>query len=537
MAGVTIWAVLVPSALSYGPLAGVDPAVGLIGVPLALIGYALFGGSKILVVGADAAVSVLVGATLASVGAASKPSAMISLSLLVGLLFVVMRLARLGWLADVVPTPVLKGFIAGLAVTTSIGQIPDLLGYKIPKTTGTLDKVRAVIDGLGGAHAASAALGLGALVVLLIASRVVPKAPSAMAVLIITGFIVAIAGLAKDGVAVVGAPKELFSGSLSGFSFDGSLVWNLIPGALAIVVLGFTESLGANQIASEYNGEPVDPNKELLGLGAGNIGVGLGGSFAVTGALSKTAVAVSSGARTQLANIVVAVLAVLTALFLRPLFEYLASPVLAGMVVWAMIGTIDVGYLRRLRAGNVGEFAVALAAAGGVLMFGVMPGVVAATVLALLLLTRHVVRPPSERLVRTQGGRWEDETTCADGDRPSDFAVVRQDGPLVFVNARVAGDHLLDIAGEPGVDLVILDASTITAIDSTAVTAIDSAVKRMANDGVQFWVAGTIERVQHRLALLSNTKHSTLRFFDTVDQAAAAWRHDHPVAPASPDGE
>lgn len=528
IAGVTCWAVLVPSALAYSSLAGVPPLVGLTGVPLALVGYALFGGSATLIVGADAAVSVLVGSTLAGLAPThGRSSAVLVLSLLVGTVFIVLRLLRFGWIADLVPIPVLKGFIFGLAVTTSVSQVGDMLGLVVDHRGGNFfTSTWHLARALDTVHWPTAIVGIGSLVALIAAQRLAPKLPSALAVLLAAGVAVALFDLRGSGVQVVGKPEAHLTDTLSGLAVTPSMVRALLPAALAIVVLGFTESLGASQIASDARGERTDPNRELLGLGAANIAVGLAGSYAVTGALSKTAVNVSAGATSRRSTWLVAALSILTLLFLTPMFDYLARPALAAVVIFTMVTMIDRRYVTSLRTASRTEAWVFAAALVGVLFFGVMQAVVAATVISFALLGHRVSRPPVTMIGQLPDGRWRGLAGSPSATLPHGLTVVRPEGQLVFVNSRFVNDRLLDAALAPGVDVVLLDASAVTDVDSTAVAGLRAVVRPLESAGVQLWLAMSNDRVlKHGQGLAGDLRVPT---FESLNEALVAFSaRDH----------
>ncbi len=497
----TIWALLVPSALAYSGIVGVDPIIGLIGVPLALLGYGLVGGSNVLVVGADAAVSVLVGTTIAGVDP-DADGALATLTFSVALTFFIMRILRMGWTADLIPQPVLKGFVQGLSVVTIVGQIPKLLGLDITNPHDNLfGQIGDIVGAIDTVQVATAAVGVASLVALLLAQRFRPTWPAALAVLVLSGIAIAALDLVNSGVGVVGEPDISAIGDAFSLPSDPSLIWEVWPGALAIVVLGFTESLGASQMVSDYDGERVDPNRELLGLGTANLAVGFGGSFAVTGALSKTAVAISAGARTKWATATTAVMAVATIIFLRPLFDYLGNSVLAAVVIWAMAGMLNPIYFRSLWNASRAETFVSAAAFIGVLLLGVMPAVVVATVLALYLLARHVSRPPTELLGQLPDGRWRDRSQHPDATVPDGLVVCRLDGPLVFVNARTTVDQLLTVTSDTTVEVVVLDGTGISAVDTTGARSLASVERQMNKRGQELWVVGISERVWTRFCL------------------------------------
>lgn len=523
LAGATIWALLVPSALAYAGIIGVSPLVGLVGVPFALVGYALFGGSKILVVAADAAVTVLVASTLTGVGRAGDPEALVALTFLVAAIFLAMRLLRFGWVADLIPESVLKGFIQGLTVVTIVEQIPKLIGADgVDLDGGFFSDLAAIARGLDTAQSATAVLGLAAAMVLLTMMVRWPKLPSALIVLAVSGLAVAVFDLADRGVSVVGEPTGDLFGSGLAIPTDGHLLWQLVPGAFAIVMLGFTESLGAAQLVSESDGERIEPNRELLGLGAANLGVAISGGYAVTGALSKTAVAVSSGARTQRANMVAAALAVIAALFGRPLFDYLASPVLAAVVIWAMAGMLDLGYFRLVWRENRVEFAVAVVAGIGVLVFGVMPAVVLGSLLALVVLAHHVARPPIAELVHRADGSWR-PADWSPGAAVAGLRVCQIQGPLVFVSARACCDRIRELSADGGVEVILVDTRSVSAVDTTGIHALTSLAAELRHRDVELWFVLPTERVRHRTELIESSPIG--RAFISLGDGIAAFAH------------
>ena len=526
VAGLTVAAVLIPSALSYAAIVGVEPIVGLYTVPLALVAYAVLGGSRLLVVGPDAALAVLAAATIASVTTGDDQiQVMIALSILTGAIFLVFRLLRMGWIADLVPDPVLKGFIQGLVWVTILGQVPALLGLSPDEDFPDFWRSSAeIVAELGGAHAATAALGVACLLALVALKRLAPRLPGSLLVLVASMIVVGVASLADQGVAVVGEP----SGGAFGFALPTGLAasqWlDLLPGALAIVVVGFTESMGAAKAAAQRTGERLDPNEELQALGASNLAAGVSGGYVVTGALSKTSVAMASGGRTQLGNLVAAAAAVLSVFLFRPLFEQLASTVLAALVIVAMAGMTDVAYFGRLWRIRRIELVLAVLAFLGVLTFGVLPGVVIGVVLALVILVDHIGRPSGMVLALTPDGSWRDVEVVPEAGLPEGIVVYRQEAPIVFVNARRVTDQLRDLA-TPAVQVVVIDVGAVSTIDSTGFEELRKLRDEFERRGVELWVVNpSIRRrrmVEHQAEVLGVAIPLD---FETHDEALAEYR-------------
>ncbi len=525
--GATIWAVLVPSALAYSSIVGVNPLAGLVGVPMALVAYALLGGSRVLVVGADAAVSVLAGSALAAAGVSTTN--VLTLSVMVGAIYLLLALLRFGWIADLVPDPVLNGFVQGLVWVTILGQIPALLGMTLDDdASGFFPEFASTVRSLGTIQATTAVLGVASLVVLLGLRAVRPNWPAALIVLVISGAWLAVSS--DSAVAVVGAPE----GQLISFSDlnlpAGETLGLLAPGAFAIVLLGFTESLGACQIVSAKTGERVEPNRELVGLGAANAAVGAVASYPVTGALSKTSVALSANATSQRPNLVTAGLAVLAALFGRPLFDYLGKPVLAAIVIWAMLGMVATRPLLDFWHTHRVEFAAAMTAFVGVLVFGVMPAVLLASGLSLAILGYSVGHPRVVPIRRNERGRWrevdpEDEESNAEVDAsPSpasdpNLVILRMYGPLVFVSARSATGQLRAACEQGEGASLILDASGITAIDSTGLNALRLLARGLRQGGHRLVVAAVPHHIEHRSELLADGSNLEIDTCPTIDEA------------------
>ncbi len=316
VAGLTVWAVLVPEALAYASIAGVSPVVGLYAAPGALILYAAFGSSKHLVVGPMAATAALSAAAVGQVAAGRSgafAALTVALALTTGVLALVAGLLRLGFIASFISEPVLKGFIVGLALTIIVGQAPKLLGVK--KGSGDFfSQLWHLLTHLGAAQWLTVVVGLGSLAIVLALRRFVPIVPAPLVA--VAGGIIAVQvfGLQHHGVAIVGH----IAGGLPSFGLPdvpASDYLGLAGPAVGVMLVGFAEGLGAAKTYAARGGYRISPNRELVGLGAANLAAGLSSGMVVNGSLSKTAVNGSAGARTQASGLVVAVLTVVTLLF------------------------------------------------------------------------------------------------------------------------------------------------------------------------------------------------------------------------------
>jgi high affinity sulfate transporter 1 len=499
LAGAAGWAVLVPLALAYAGLLGVDPVVGLYALPLSLVAYAIFGGSRLFVVGPDAAVVVLAAATVAGVAVAGEEPLplILALTLLIGALYVALFLLKVGWIADLIPDPVLKGFIEGAIWVTILKQLPALLGLEVELASAEgLAKLAIVVRALPETHLPTALVGLASVTALWLLREFARRLPGPLVVLLVATVLVWLFGLDQAGLAVVGAA------GVDAPAF-GVLVLpeldqlaGLLTGALAIVVLGYTKSLGAlkRAQAAEPGSAPVDPNRELLAIGAANLGAGLGGGYPVAGSLTATAVRIDAGARTQVGNLFAALLSLLTILLLLPVLAHVAHATLAAIVIVALAGLSNLSYFRKLWSVRRWEFVVAVAALAGVLLFDIMPGVMIGLTLAFFKLAHDIHSPIIAVVGRTPSGGFVDMDQRSGATEIPGMLILRQYAPLVFLNARVLSSELKRLAlAREGLQVVVLDATASSGIDSTSAEAFRAARAELAGAGIELWVVNARE--------------------------------------------
>ena len=299
IAAFTVWALLVPEAMGYASLAGMPPEAGLYAAPLALLAYAVFGTSRQVVVGPSSTVAILSFSTvsvLADQGSEEFIALTIVLALIVGAIFVISGVARLGWVSDFMAKPVLDGFIIGLALTVALGQLDKIFGVEAEGDNFWME-LRDVVSDLGDTDLETALVGLGALALLFILAKYAPRLPGALIVVVLGILVVPLFGLEDRGVHVIGdIPAGLPDFGLPDFSvIEGSDLGALLPGAFGIVLVGYAESVAiARKYAAKHKYE-IDPSQELIALGMANAGSGLSGGFVVDGSLSRTAAGDASG--------------------------------------------------------------------------------------------------------------------------------------------------------------------------------------------------------------------------------------------------
>jgi len=536
LAGLTVWAVLIPEALAYASIAGVSPVVGLYAAPPALILYAAFGSSRHLIVGPMSATAALSAAAVADLTSGGPDEVLAFtgvLALMTGLFALGAGLLRLGFLANFISEPVLKGFIIGLALTIVIGQVPKLFG--IEKEEGDFfEQLWGVITHLGDTQARTLAVGAASLAIVLGLRRFAPSIPGSLVAVAFGVIVVELFDLADEGVAIVG---EIASGlpelgTPDGVGFDDYL--RAAGAAAGIMLVGFAEGLGAAKTYAAREHYEIDANRELLGLGAANLGAGLGSGMTVNGSLSKTAVNGSAGAKSQMSGIVVAVLTVVTLLFLTGLFESLPEATLAAVVIAAVIELVDIRALRGFyglytrRLGRIygpaarPDFIAAVAAMLGVLIFDTLPGLVIGIIVSLMLLLYRSSKPHIAELGRVD---TDGVAQYADRDRhPENHAVpgvpvLRVEAGLYFANADAVRTAIKSRAAEPGTRGVVLDAEAIAFVDITAVRMLDELADDLDRDGQQLVIAHDLGQVGD---VLSATADTNLQVVPTIDEAISA---------------
>jgi len=536
LAGLAVWAVMVPEGMAYAGIVGVPPIMGLYTIVPPLIAYALLGTSRLLVVGPDTAtglISALTVGAIAAQGTAGFSTLTSTLAILIGAFFLLFGALRMGWVAAFIPTPVMRGFIEGLVCVTIIGQVPHLLG--ISGTSGNFfAKLWFVLQHLPDTSLAPVLTGLLSLVAMQTLRRLVPRVPAALVVAVVATVLVGLLGGEAAGVSVVG---DLPSGlpHLTLPNLDPAILKELAPGALAIVLVGYAEALGGARAAALQGGGNIDPNQELIAHGPANILSGLFGGFLVVGSLSKTSVAMSAGARTQLANLVAAVFCFLTLVLLTPLFRGMPHPALGAIVIAAMLHLSKPRYLRDLFVRNRWEFAVAAIVFAGELTLGVLQGIALGVVLSLMMLIYRTTHPQGAVLGQLPGTEaYRDIRLHPEALTFPGLLIWRPGGDLFFASTGHLGDGLRAAlaANRPLAKHVLLDAGSVNFIDTTACDALLNAIKELQSQGITFGFARVRDQVRERLRLGDvEAVVGPTNFHERVTDGVRAWQRN-----GSPDG-
>ncbi|WP_339367675.1 SulP family inorganic anion transporter [Planktothrix agardhii] len=492
IAGLTVWAVMIPQAMAYAGIAGVSPLIGLYTVPFPLFLYAFLGTSRLMVVGPDSATALISGVTVSALAASGSQDYLVltsAMAVIVGFCFLLFGSLKMGWVADFIPTPVMKAFVQGLVWVTIVGQIPKLLGLH-PISGGFLQKLIQILEQLPDLHPLTALIGVLSLVLLFVLKTFVPQIPSALTTVILSSLGVTIFHLGEKGLDLIGAVET----GLPHFTLPLVSLTQLnalLPGALAIVLLGYAESLGAAKTAAEKTGEEIDPNQELISLGPANIAAGLSSGFLVVGSLSKTSVAVRAGGKTQLSSLVLGVLVLLTLLFLLPLFQNLSDATLAAIVIEAMLGLVNLSYFKQLSYINKNEFAIALLAFTGVLVFGVLQGISLGVITSIVFLIYRASHPHTDVLgCIPQTEMYRDINLHPEAITTPGLLIFRFSNNLIFANSSYFRTELKKKIREASTptQMVLIDAETINLIDSTALEMLHKLrLELMKNNIVLAW--------------------------------------------------
>jgi sulfate permease, SulP family len=531
LAALTVWALLVPQALAYGQLAGLDPVVGLYASLGAIVGYALFGGVREMSVGPEATIALL---TVSVIGPLSGgdpvrfASLATGLALVTGVLLVLGGLARLGFISRYLSRPLLTGYVAGSAIVMIVSQLDSLLGIKLEAQDDTLAELSETIRRLPELDPTTLLVGLGTIAAVLIVQRVDRRLPAYLVAVLVAIAASAVFGLADLGVAVVGQiPAGLPPLGVSDLQ-RGDLA-NLVGGGVAVAVLVYADSGVTGQVLGRRGHYRVDSNREFLALGAANIGASLTAGFPVNGSQSRSFTAADAGARSQLSGLLVGGFTVVTLLVLTPLFAPLPKAALAGVIIVVAAGLLDPGEFRRLAHLDRSEVGLALVALAIVVAVGMLAGVVAVVILSLLMVAQRAAQPSTAVLVRNPAtGSFRSADNAPDEAIPG-FIIYRFDAPLFFANASQFADEIGALVDEadPPARRVVVSAEAITSVDSTAESMLHDLIAELRGRGIALELARPKKPLRDfldRAGLLDEIgrEHVYPRVSDAVDAFLAA---------------
>jgi sulfate permease, SulP family len=472
VAGLSVWALLVPQSLAYATLAGVPVQYGLYTAFAALVAYAIFGTSNHLAEGPSAAICAVCAAVItplvgtAALGTDAAAPYAAALALATGAVYVALGALRMGWVSTFLSKAVMAGFVLGFSLGIIIDQSHKLLG--VPAPSGSyLQELWGTLKEIPDTSGTTLAVGAGSLALLLLMRYRLGKWPRALIVMALSILAVNLFDLSEHGVAITGdVPTGLFSIGVPGIGWSDTGA--LLTGALAVVFVGYSESLAAARAMAVKHHYDIDPNQELIAQGMSCGAAGLVGGFPVDGSLSKTSVAESAGQKTEMASFINAVFVLLTMLFLASIFKDLPSATLGAIVIDAMVGLVSFRDMRRYYRVNRPDWVFFMGAMSGILVFGIIAGILIGVILSLLLLIARASRTSVRPLGREPASGIFHDTERHDGlETIPGIIVVRVDGPLFFADADRFRNRVKDLAREdPDLTGVVLDAEAVHLTDT-----------------------------------------------------------------------
>ena len=492
IAGLITAAVVIPKAMAYATIAGLPVQVGLYTVLVPMAIYAVVGTSRPLSMSTTTTLAILAAAQLGQVAPAGDPASLMrasaTLTLLVGAILLLASLLRLGFIANFISEPVLIGFKAGIALVIVVDQVPKLLGVHLPKGT-FVHNLLATLQAIPHTSLPTVAVGIVMIVLLVGIVRFFPRAPAPLIVVAIAIASMRLFGLQAHGVETVGEiPRGLPSFTLPDFS----LVAQLWPGALGIALMSFTETIAAGRAFATGEEPHLRPNQELVATGLANVAGAVLGAMPSGGGTTQTAVNRLAGARTQLAELVTAAVALLTMLLFAPLIGLMPQATLAAVVIVYSIGLIKPADFRLILEIRRTEFLWALTALAGVVLLGTLQGILVAIVVSLVALAHQTADPPVRELGRKPG---TDVFRPRSKEHPEDetfpgLLMIQLEGRVFFANAERIGEKMKVLVDEAKPRVVAVDLSGVPDLEYTALKMLIEGEKRQRERGVALWLVG-----------------------------------------------
>ncbi len=492
VAGLTAAAVVLPKAMAYATVAGLPVAVGLYTAFVPMVIYALLGTSRVLSVSSTTTLAILAGTQLGLAVPNGDPAQLVTatatLTALVGAMLLLARLMKLGFVANFISTPVLTGFKAGIGLVIVLDQVPKLLGIHITKQNFLAD-VLSVVHHVPDTSLLTLAVALATFAILVGMERLWPHSP---APLVAVGGAIAASwffGLKALGVSTVGLiPQGFPSLTLP----DLALIEQLVPGALGIALMSFTETIAAGRAFAKPDDPPIDANRELVATGAANLGGALFGAMPAGGGTSQTAVVRSAGGQSQKASLVTAGTALATMLLLAPILGLLPHATLAAVVIVYSVGLIQPAEFRAIRSVRTMEFRWALIACAGVLVFGTLKGIVVAIIVSMIGLASQTAHPRVSVIGRKRGA---DVLRPLSPEHPDDetfdgLLIVRPEGRLFFVNAQYVSDQIRALVAQHQPRVLAVDMSRVPDIEYSALQTLMEREQRATEGGTEVWLVG-----------------------------------------------
>ena len=529
-AGLSVAAIALPVGIAYAQLAGFNPAVGLYASILPPVAYALFGTSRQLIVGPDAATCAIVAAAVAPLAGGDDAlylSLTLTLTFFTGLLCIGASFLRLGALADFLSKPILVGFMNGVALSILLGQIGKLFGFGID-AGGILPRLFEFVSKLSLTHWPTLAVGLGTFAVVMASTRWLPRVPAALIAMLAAAVASGVLGLEAMGVAVVGpVPGGLPQLRMPSLPLD--LLDNLLAEAAGLAIVSFSSMMLTAQSFASKNRYDIDADREFAALGAANLASALSQGFAVSGASSRTAMSDAAGGRTQVSGLVAAAAVALVLLFLTGPIAHIPIAALSAVLVTAALSLLDIATLRIFYRIDRREFVLSLLATLGVVAVGAVDAILVVLVLSILRFVQLVSRPRVEVLGSVPGHPgFHSLARHAQAQGESGVVLFRFNGPLVFFNAPYFKRQVLKAADEAGPNLkwFVVDMLPVTMIDATGLYIAREVLDTLSARGVVTAAAGRQAEWADWAARRGFSGEMRTRAFPTMRQALKAYREE-----------
>jgi len=531
VAGIVLSTLLVPQGMAYAELAGLPPITGLYTSILCLLGYAVFGPSRILVLGPDSSLGPMIAATiLPLVAAGGDPAQAVALAsmlaIMVGVVMILASIAKLGFIADLISKPTMIGYMNGLALTILVGQLPKLFGFSVDSENFFGD-ITGFVKGVanGETNGAAVAVGLGGIALILAMQRWVPKIPAVLAMVVLAIAASSAFGLADRGVSLVGELPQGFPPlTIPHVEVDDLAL--LFAGAVGIALVSLTDTISTASSFAARTGQEIRGNQEMIGIGAANVAAGLFQGFPVSTSGSRTAVAERSGSKTQLTGVTGAVLILVMIVLLPGLFRNLPQPALAAIVITASLSLADIPGTVRLWHQRRTEFTLSIVAFLGVAILGVLPGIAVAVLLSVFNIFRRAWWPYQTVLGRVPGLEgFHDVTVHPDARHLSGLEIYRFDAPLFFANVKTFRDNVRRLArSDPKPRWILIAAEPITDVDTTAADVLFELDRELDAQGTSLVFAELKHPVRMKIDRYGLAEAiEPAHFFGTVEEAVAAY--------------
>jgi high affinity sulfate transporter 1 len=536
VAGLVMTSMLVPVGIAYAEASGLPGIHGLYATIVPLLAYALVGPSRILIMGPDSSLAAVILAVVAPLSAGDPQRAVAlagAMAIVSGLVCLAAGVARLGFITELLSKPIRYGYMNGIALTVLLSQIPKLLGFSVD-ASGPGRQAWSIVQGVfaGSVNPAALAIGGGALALILALKRW-PRVPGLLIAVVCATLVVAVFDLSTSaGVVVLGPlPEGLPAASLPIVGFDDLM--SVLTGGAAVALVAFADTSVLSRTYAARLRAPVDPNQEMTALGVTNLAAGFFQGFPISSSSSRTPVAEAAGARTQMTGVVGALSVALLLLLAPALLQDLPQTVLAAVVIASAIGLIEIADLRRIYRIQRWEFWLSMACFAGVAVFGAIPGIAFAIVIAVIEFLWDGWRPHSAVLGQARGIKgFHDVTRYPDARLVPGLVLFRWDAPLFFANAELFHQRVLDaVASAPSpTRWVVVAAEPVTSVDVTAADAVVELDDHLSAAGIELCFAEMKDPVKDKLKRFGLFAHfGEQTFFATIDEAVSAYFAAHHV--------